>query len=566
MQTDTSLSSVPCPDASIRPLRARRSWALAAILVLAFVVRTLGPLREVALGQTDAYMHLQYLTDMVRSGRLPHPFYPSGYYRIVAIPMQVLGLDPYAVARFSGAFFGTGLVLALYVLANRAFDRRTALWTAFLAAGFPAFHWLQKTGIGAYPTQLGLLCLPVILLGWDAVMRRGPRSLPGLAAGVMLLASAVPMMLLDLLPFLALDFGFRCARREVTRSAWIAVIGVAVLFAVVLGVMLASVGFSVFVETGTVIAGLPPSPAGTGAMANALRVAWAYAGPERYAPAGWLFSVGAWGLGVTLGVTWYAVRRRSALVRMLAAWAMFTWVQTVFGIFQFEQYMRAGWPLLMALSVLGGWAVSTMGDWLHPRLRHAAHAVLIGSALWSLVTPPLPRPHLSLAESDLVETAHQLAAWSAGLPVAPAFAWIETLPPRGVTVWSRPYTGSPDHVGEPLHALLDACGRITLRTVAAGDIEGVLFDPGGEHLLLLDDAGRAESRLGLMHVVNPSLSSEFLRMRGQYLDVSRALREKASQASQAAGWRMDVHMQPQGLAIIRLRPACAGQPSSRRDF
>jgi hypothetical protein len=511
-------------------------------------------------------MHLQYLTDMLHAGRLTHPFYPSGYYRIVTIPMRALGLDPYAVARFSGAFFGTGLVLALYVLANRAFDRRTALWTAFLVAGFPAFHWLQKTGIGAYPSTLGLLCLPVILLGWDAVMRRGPRSLPGLAAGLMLLASAVPMMLLDLLPFLALDFCFRCARREVTRSAWIAVVGVAVLFPVVLGVMLASVDLAVLVDTGTVIAGLPPSPAGTGAVANVLRVAWAYAAPERYSPAGWLFFVGAWGLGVTLGVAWYAVRRRSALVRTLVSWAMFTWVQTVFGVFQFEQYMRAGWPLLMALSVLGGWAVSTMGERLHPRLRHAAHAVLISSALWSLVIPPLPRPHLSLAESDLVETALQLAAWSAGRPVAPAFAWIETLPPRGVTVWSRPYTGSPDHVGEPLHALLDACGRITLRTVAAGDVGGVLFDPGGEHLLLLDDGGLAERQLGLMHVVNPSLSSKFLRMRGQYLDISRALREKAIQTSQVAGWRMDVYMQPQGLAIIRLRPACAGQPSSRRDF
>ena len=113
------------------------------------------------------------------------------------MPAAVFRIDPYCMARFGGAFFGTALVLAVYFfLREGCRDRRAALAGAFGVASFPGLMLLHKTGVGAFANQAGLLMLPLILAG-NLLIVRGERRTLGLAVGVfatlgMLLT--VPMM------------------------------------------------------------------------------------------------------------------------------------------------------------------------------------------------------------------------------------------------------------------------------------------------------------------------------------------------------------------------------------
>ncbi|MGB5686712.1 MAG: hypothetical protein WBM35_12920, partial [Candidatus Electrothrix sp.] len=115
----------------------KRYWPLLLILIAAFAVRSLHPLQTAALGQSDAYTHLHYLRYLTEHARIFNVVYPTGYHWILALPVLVFGLDPYVIARFAGAFFGTALVLAIYVLLDRLMNRRSAVFGSFCAACFP---------------------------------------------------------------------------------------------------------------------------------------------------------------------------------------------------------------------------------------------------------------------------------------------------------------------------------------------------------------------------------------------------------------------------------------------
>ena len=533
--------------------RTRSGWLLAGILCFGFMVRTLGPLGEPALGQTDAYGHLQFLTDMVTNGRLRHPLYPPGYYWLLALPTRLFSLDPYWVVRFAGAFFGVGLIWSMHFLTRRTFGVRAALWTAFLVAAFPAFHWLQKTGVGAYPVQLGLLLLPMILWCWDGVMREGWRRLPGLALGVVFLGLSVPMALLELLPFLALDFGVRSLRRETVPAAWIAAAVSIVALIGALGMMLVRGGLSNFVDTAEVVAGL--SLPESSSLADIWHVIWAFVGPKRLWPSGFVIAAGAWVVGAALARMFHLVRNKGSLARMVALWALFAWSQTVFGVFQFPAYMRAGWPLLMAISILGGWVVVDIAQLLPPVPRKIGYGVLLGAGLFSLWMPPLPRPHLSPAESDLIVAARQLAAWSGGRTLEASYGWLNEMPRETLTVWSRPYNAFGGGQGDPLYALLQESDRIELRTVKSSQLDAIMFDSGRNNIILLDDRAVPGGASGLMSVVSPSLSANFWRMRDVFLSISGQLRQKALQAARKEGWYLEIHSQPQGLDIMYLNPS-----------
>ena len=93
--------------------------ALTLILGVAFVLRVLHPLQVAYLGQSDAYTHLNYIHNIVDQGFLLNPSYPPGYHWILALPTLVFSVDPYLIARYGGAFFGTVMVLGVYVLLNQ---------------------------------------------------------------------------------------------------------------------------------------------------------------------------------------------------------------------------------------------------------------------------------------------------------------------------------------------------------------------------------------------------------------------------------------------------------------
>lgn len=546
--------------------RCREMVWLGVILCLAFVVRMLGPLREPALGQTDAYGHLQFLQDILQSGRLRHPLYPPAYYWLLSVPVRIFRLDPYVTVRFAGAFFGLGLVAGVHVLARAAFGRRAALWSALLVAAFPAFHWLQKTGVGAYPSQLGLFLLPLLLVCWDGAMRRGGWALGGFAALSVLLATSVPMMLLDMLPFLAFDFGRRAIGRGINRSAWVAAISSAAAMAGMLIWIGSQGGVDEILKTAAHVSGVPASEQAA-PIAALWQIALTYMMPERWGPQGRWFQAAAWIVGIVLLTISLRYRRAAVTANpvagvcdrgmgtMIAWWALFTWSQTVFGVFQFSLYMRAGWLLLIALALWGGWLTVWIGDRLAAGLpRWTWYTVIAAASLLTLGRPPAPVPHLSPAESDLVTAARQLDAWSDGRRPAPAFEWLLEIPDsRPVVVWSRPYTDFPGGQGDPLHALLEGSRRIEVRTVETGMTGETRFEHGADHIIFLDDRASWRHDPGLMRVVAPHLEQDFERMRTRLMKGSHALRNRTDAVSPET-WCRTVYPLPQGLEIVHLFP------------
>jgi len=173
-------------------------WVLLAVLVLAWVVRMIHPLQTWALGQSDAYSHLGFLRDVLERGQVGNGDYPPAYSWVMAFPACLMHGHPYWMSRFGGAFFGMGMTLGVYVFLSQLKNRATGISAAALLAGCPVFWMLQKTGVGSFANQMGLLLIPAVLWAY-ASGRRGWLVLT-LAA----LALSVPMMLLHLLILLTL--------------------------------------------------------------------------------------------------------------------------------------------------------------------------------------------------------------------------------------------------------------------------------------------------------------------------------------------------------------------------
>ena len=208
---------------------------LLVILCIAVVVRCIHPLQHIALGQSDAYSHLHFLRDVLTSGYLQNPIYPPGYHWVLALPTLTFHLDPFNVARYVGAFFGTGLVLAVFVLVKEASDDMSASLSAFLVACFPGFYMLQKTGVGAFANQLGLFLIPVILYFYIRMIENDFRwssysflfiiSLMGFIA-------SVPMMMIHVCLIIILERIFALVKRPsgwISRSMVVAASGIPAL-------------------------------------------------------------------------------------------------------------------------------------------------------------------------------------------------------------------------------------------------------------------------------------------------------------------------------------------------
>ena len=181
---------------------------LIIILCIGFAIRSVHPLDVAYLGQSDAYTHLNYIRNIIDFGYLVNPVYPSGYHWILALPSLIFSIDPYHIARFGGAFFGTGLVLGIYVLLDQCVSRRAALFGSFCAAAFPGMTLLMKTGVGVFANQFGLLLLPAVFMFY--ILSITGRSWNTSNAFFLLIAlcgmaAAVPMMLFHVLLVIGLE-------------------------------------------------------------------------------------------------------------------------------------------------------------------------------------------------------------------------------------------------------------------------------------------------------------------------------------------------------------------------
>lgn len=526
-----------------------RPWVwLVGWVMLAIAVRLIAATGEPALAQSDGYAHLQLLTDWVTTGQLRHSYYPPGYYWMLGLPARLLGLDPYQVLRFGGAFFGGALVISLFMLARVTVGTRAALWTAFLVAGFPALRWLQRTGVGGFPSQSGLLLVPLILLCWDRYLKGRLAFATGLIALTGLLAVSVPMMLIDLFPLFLFDLVMRLGQRR-SRGPILARAGVlALLGGMVLVLLIRWVGTGQVLYIFSTIAGVPRSGKPHGVLA--LDILVHYLSPMRWLPASG--SAVALILATLPVLAWWMGRmtRGRTQVTVLLAWSMVASLQTIFGLFQFPLYWRAGWCFMMAWSVVAGALMATVLERLPVLWKRVAIGGCVLSLGLTLRHPPAPTPHLSAAEGDLVQVLRALVDWSEGrLPRTPQ-PWIEALTGPPIGVWSRRFNVFQAYFGDPVHAFLEDRPGIHLGSVADWKA-GNGFDPRWMQLVLLDDLAPRAAPPGLMRWVNPDLAVAFEDLRQRLLREASRLRDAVEMARQS-GWETKVFTTPQGLEVILL--------------
>ncbi len=441
--------------AHLAPRDTLRDPLLLPLLLLAFLVRILPPLADAALGQSDAYSHLQFLRDMSATGVLRHPYYPSGHARVCAVAVWLTRLDPYLVARFGGATFGIGLVAGLHTLALRLYGRPAARVAALLAAGCPLALPLLRTGVGLFANQLGLLLLPALLL---ALLERRILSSFLLAAGLLL---GTPMMLLDLLPGLCLALLLLLPFRR------------ALPLLLLLGTAVLATGFLFLSRLApesreALVFMLTRSPPGSHNIpALLLSLLRDYLQPVPTGAALPLrLATGIFALLSALSVL--PLRRENPLLAALCLLTALAGLQASTGILQFSAYARAGWFFLALACLLGG----ILYAHLRPRLPfpRLADAALLLLCLVSLIHPPRHTPHLSPAENALLTRLWELRRH----------------PPATLThLHTRAFTRFDGAQGDPVPAMLADLPSFRLHRLLPNDPSPT--PQPGFNLILLDD-------------------------------------------------------------------------------
>lgn len=380
----------------------RMDALLLLTLFLAWVVRTIHPLETWALGQSDAYSHLGFLMDVLERGKVANPAYPPAFAWVSAFPAWLSHLHPYWTARFGGAFFGVGLTLGAYTLVAQWQNRAAGLAAAALVAGCPLFFLLQKTGVGSFANQLGLLL--VIATLWAFVSKRFFCLALSLAA----LAVSVPMMLLHVMVLLAL---WTFAER---RSACTYLLLVALLLLAGVGVVLLFT--RVPASHGMVIASLLT---GKYSLVTQVDADWLevfqvltrdFFSIKRVGYWSWVPNTGAvvvTGAFLLAGIA--GVRKNAPAWRQLGLWGLLTSANVHLGWLQFTDYQREGWSFLLALASLGGmlfgllWQEHQTRAWRIPLTTTLATACALG-----VFFPPAHNILAGQSESDVVKYLLQL--------------------------------------------------------------------------------------------------------------------------------------------------------------
>lgn len=537
-----------------RPTGVTMEVALLAVCAAGFVLRLIHPVLTPALGQSDAYSHLQFIGDILERGHIRNPAYPAGYHWVMMVP-AALGLEPYMVARFGGAWMGALMPLAFYVLLRDRAGRMPALLAAWAVALCPALFLLIKTGIGVYPNQFGLLLLPCIghaYLRWV----EAPRPARGLAALVLVggLVSACPMMLTDLAIVVAAERVWSLVRAPRRSSPWWWVlVAFAALAASVVIWQVSRTGYDRLASTVTSLTGRPlgenagARPA-VAVMTALVRDYFAIKRPGLGSPiadvaAAVLLCAFLW----VLMSGWRA--RRTDWV-FLGAWGLMATLQTATGLLQFSRYQRAGWQLLEAAVWAGGvavgwWIVRPLCRWAW--LRGCTVAGLLVVSIFAFAHFPRHRVFQSAAEDDLVKLFRsierhyaraqgQAAPW--GFTTARLSDKLPINPRNALTVLIRPFTGFTRGHGDLTHALLRRRPGIAIEGIGIPRPPVQLVWPRQYLILLEDPSVRSAADLGVSARLNGDLAGEFLDVQ------QRAQQARAQAAEILAGfdrtrWRVD---------------------------
>jgi hypothetical protein len=536
------------------PPGAGEGLRLALTLVLALLVRTMHPLAYAALGQSDAYSHLNNLRDLLELGHLSNPVYPLGYSWILALPAQMLNIDPYVICRFAGALFGAMLVLALYVLVRRHGGSAAALGVALLAAAFPGFNLLIKTGIGVFPNQFGILLIPVILFLALESARAGfhirhPASLMTLFC-LGALTATVPMLLFHLfwVLFAAGILGLISpgAARPPRRNLLVLLLVPAALLVLLLVLHFSTASSGLMVNTlGNITVGSEAARE-IGRASPLLAVAADYVTPKRIGLGSPLLNTAGLMLGgLFLISAAVGAAGNNAFLRLLGCWGLVGVLHVVFGVFQFTAYQREGWSLLEATACLGGLAAGVLwkfsGSWKH--IRTAAWGLAAVIAAWSLLSPPGHPLLNSPAEEDIArlvlsleqEGFGRIADRAKGEEGIPCPSNICSQNPEEWVVVARRFNQMgivralvgrrPSYVHREVHR------ETNLRSV---------FLTGKCYLVLLDrEEGGSIETSGALSSVSPALIESFVRGRQRYLALNKKIESYID------------HLGGKGLALVR---------------
>jgi len=527
-------------------------FILPVILLAAFWVRSIHPLHTFALGQSDAYSHLHYLNNIVEQGFLLNVIYPSGYHWLLALPALVFKIDPYVMARFSGAFFGVGMVLAVYVFLDTLVGRKSALWASFCAACFPGMMILLKTGVGSFANQFGLMLIPCILLAYGLVIqgkRKGLGIVFLLVAG-MGLAASVPMMLCHIFIIIGIE---RIISLFYDRKKW--GIRTLLVFAVCLpSILLVIFHFSQagggqrFETAKTLI--------GNGGQSEVVKEKIV----QKVETAEYLIAnfhektiqivtkspyfnlvidfllIKRVGFGnVYLNATaiilfllflccvGYGIYRKQQGILILGVWGALTTIQATIGFFQFSYYQREGWSLLIATSCLVGVLVAVFCLYLGRFLIvKAGLVVALALSLYFTVTHPPSHPAIQSSAEDLlirtvrfVDSRNKWADKDCADSIDSLCTLLESLDKSlPLTLVSRKFVGWQNHQGELIPNVLSLDKTVKTILVSSGNKRiNISLSKDSQYVVFVDKIEKISPRnvVSAFAMVSPNIVHRVLQ-------------------------------------------------------
>jgi uncharacterized membrane protein YeaQ/YmgE (transglycosylase-associated protein family) len=529
---------------------------LLGILCVAVVVRSIHPLRHFALGQSDAYSHLHFLKDVINIGYLQNAIYPPGYHWVLALPTLTFQLDPFNVVRYVGAFFGAGLVLAVFVIVKGAFNDTSAFLSAFFAACFPGFYLLQKTGVGAFANQLGLFFIPAILYFYLRMIENEFRwsSYSFLfIVSLMGFIVSVPMMMIHVCLIIMLERIFALLKRPsgwVSRSMIVVVSGIPALllflFHLLHPVKLTQTeAVMVFVE-------------------DQIRLtADAAVTIHRTFISDWLnhpgmkmiidfISIKRWGFGNALldligylfviffmVIFYHSVKKGKPFLTIMSMWGTLTTVQSLTGFLQFSAYQREGWSLLIVIACLSGIVGAHIYRWGIDRwkiMRPLLYLFLVISSVWSIFFPPGHLMLNSWAEDDIIQIVRNLSSPAIHQdPLEKRYdhrdkdsmvirnALSEFLP---VTIIARNFSGWWTGQGEMINVVMHHPAAVENEVITEQTSLNLVFKKNRQYVVFLDAQKTLKvEHLGMMARLNRDSAEKFVNVQKDFFRINQKIRD-----------------------------------------
>lgn len=570
----------PLPSTPARRFPAPSTLLLLAILAGALLTRCLHPLQTAALGQSDAYSHLQFIQAIISDAHLFNPMYPPGHALSMSLPAIIFNIDPYLIARFGGAVTGVLLVLGAYLFAFQLSRSKAAAFAAaFFIAFFPPLNLLAKTSVGLFASQLGLCYILVILVlysRWALSNFQFNRQATLLSIAMAAMIITTPLMLIHLFMIMGITgiiicfcrsprpHGHPCSPWTILRRATL--MAMPALLAISLHLVKAQkANPASLVITQHELAPQKPAankhrPATTHQAQNVrpappspLLIVADFAKIKRTGYHNAFMDITTSAITIACaGLLFIGWRRRSIPVLVLGVWGTLTSIQALTGLFQFSLFQREGWSLLIATTILGGWTFGLA--WPHLSDRPAAKWIIAAIMILSLAAtcwrPPRHTDFVSSAESDIVDVIRKIVAHDGSMegerPREPG----SSLP----IIATRKMAGFQKSTqGELVAAIADPMPTLAIDTSAPIAAQ---FSTTNAYLLLLERSAETnQSSAGslTMNHINPDMARDFSKvLKREMKDIETI--ESFLNTEAPATWTLSRHAATKNLWQITLTP------------